>query len=271
MAEVGVTEAVDKRVMGSKGECLGKVFDMEAGEVYVPHKKLHRYLCSAALAHAALSSANPAVRASISQDFIMRLTGSLAWVAETTAGGSLHLNSMYSAAAPGVGIARYREAILRDLAWWLSQAEEGRLRTRLQLAGGEVHCVTLDASDVAVAAVTPEKASWRPLTERERGMSSTRRELRAMIVAAELIGEQHPGSTLMLCSDSLPAVLSLNKGRARHKAVKDLRALHAVLERHACHAVALWLPREFNRVADAASKCTTQAEFDAWQASRRTE
>jgi hypothetical protein len=269
MAQVGMTEAVAKRVFGTKGEIMGKEFDMEAGTVRVPPGRLHKYVYHLHLALAALSSEDTALHAAVSVDFLSRLTGTLGWISETLTSGTLHLNALYAATSGKKTVAQCRERIVEELQWWAAQASAGRLNTTLRL--GEVDAartVTLDASDKAIAAVGRDGAVWRELTARERTMSSTRRELRAMALAADMEGAAHAGATLVLCSDSLAAVCSFNKGRVRGKGRKDLASVYDALERHGCHAVALWLPREWNRVADGASKAATAAEFEEWAHAR---
>ena len=269
MDEVGVTEAAQKRVFASQAELMGKEFDLERGTVRVPPGRLHKYLYHLHLALAALGHEDPVVQAAISVDFLTRLTGVLGWVSETLVSGTLHLNALYACTSGRKSIAQCRERVVADLRWWAAQAAAGKLESTLRLDGKvTTHSVTLDASDVAIAAVSSDSAEWRPLTQHERTMSSTRRELRAMALAVEMEGRRHPGSTLVLCSDSLPAVCSFNKGRARGKGRRDLLAVYEALERHGCHAVALWLPREFNRVADGASKAATEQAFGAWAEAR---
>lgn len=265
MEEVGVTEAAQKRVFAPQAELMGKEFDLERGTVRVPPARLHKYLYHLHLALAALDHEDPAMRGAISVDFLTRLTGVLGWVSETLVSGTLHLNSLYACTSGRKSIAQCRERVVADLRWWAAQAAAGKLESTLRLDCKAVaRSVTLDASDVAIAAVSDDGAEWRALTAHERTMSSTRRELRAMALAVEMEGRRHPGATLVLCSDSLPAVCSFNRGRARGKSRRDLLAVYEALERHGCHAVALWLPREFNRVADGASKAATEQAFGAW-------
>ena len=70
----------------------------------------------------------------------------------------------------------------------------------------------------------------------------------------------------MIRTDSLPAALAFNKGRLRHKGKRDLRRAYEVMEAHGLRAVALWIPREWNRVADGASKCADVAQLRRWAA-----
>ena len=269
MAEVGMTEAVAKRVFGTKGEIMGKEFDLEAGTVRVPPARLHKYLYHLHLALAALSSEDAALHVAVSVDFLSRLTGTLGWISETLVSGTLHLNTLYAVTSGKKTVAQCRERIVEELRWWAAQASAGKLNTTLRLGEtASARTVTLDASDKAIAAVGRDGAVWRELTAHERTMSSTRRELRAMALAVEMEGATHPGATLVLCSDSLAAVCSFNKGRVRGKGRKDLASVYDALERHGCHAVALWLPREWNRVADGASKAGTVAEFEEWARAR---
>jgi hypothetical protein len=269
MTEVGITESEKKRVWGSQGECLGKSFDLGKGMVCVPPARLHRYLVNLHVALEALKSDNSTVRAAVTKDMLARITGTLAWIAETTISGALHLGGLYAVTARGKSIQRCRERVIDDLQWWADEAAAGRLRTELALGESPVHTGSVDASDVALGAVTPEGALWRALEPVERAMSSTRRELRACEMLLQERGPAIEGSTLVVTMDSLSAVLSINKGRLKGKGgTRDLRRLYALMERHRVHVVALWIPREYNRKPDAVSKCASLADFNAWAAAR---
>ena len=269
MEEVGITESVKKRVWGQQGECLGKSFDLRAGVVCVPPARMHHYLVHLHVALEALKSEDPDARASVTKDMLSRITGTLAWIAETTISGALHLSALYAVTARGKPIAQCRERVVADLEWWAAEAAAGRLATDLPLDKGDVHTASVDASDVALGAVMPEGALWRALDPVEQAMSSTRRELRAAEMVLEARGPSIQNSTLVITMDSLPAVLAINKGRLRGKGgMKDLRSLYALMERHHVHVVALWIPREFNRAPDAISKCCTQEAFQQWAAAK---
>ena len=267
--EVGITESVKKRVWGAQGECLGKSFDLEKGMVCVPPARMHRYLVNLYVALEALKSDDPAVRASVTKDMLSRITGTLAWIAETTISGTLHLASLYAVTVRGKAIQRCRERVIADLQWWADEAAAGRLRTALPLGEGPVHTGSVDASDEALGAVTPEGALWRSLDDVERTMSSTRRELRAAEMLLQSRAPAIEDSTLVVTMDSMTAVLAINKGRTKSRGGRrDLIRLYSLMERHRVHLVALWIPREFNRAADAVSKCTTTAAFGAWVAAK---
>ena len=269
MAEVGITESEKKRVWGQQGECLGKSFDLEKGVVCVPPARMHRYLVNLHVALAALKDDDPAVRASVTKDMLSRITGTLAWIAETTISGVLHLGALYAVTARGKSIALCRERVVADLEWWAAEAAAGRLNAEMPLGRTEVHTASVDASDVALGAVMPTRAVWRALDAVEQTMSSTRREVRSAVLALEDLGPGIQDSTLVITMDSLPAVLGINKGRLRSKGgTRDLRRLYALMERYRVHVVALWIPREFNRAPDAVSKCRTQDAFQKWAAAK---
>ena len=264
MEEVGITESAGKRVWGQQGECLGKNFDMERGVVSVPPARLHQYLVSLHVALAALKSEAPAVRQAVTKDMLSRLAGVLQWISETTVCGVLHMGALYAVTARGKSIARCRERVVADLEWWAAEATAGRLNATMTLSKGAVFVAAADASDVAKGVVTPDIVLWEEMDAYERGLSSTRREVRAATLLLRERGATMAGGTLVLSMDSLPAVLAINKGRLKGKGgMRDVRALYHLLERHGLHLVALWIPREFNQAPDEVSKCASLREFEA--------
>jgi hypothetical protein len=271
LVEVGATEAIEKRLVGTAGEVLGKLFDMPAGTVTLAPQRLHRYFASLELARLALASPNPAVRAEITPTFLSKLTGTLAWLAETSISGATHLSGLYSVTAGNAPVEDNRAAVLRDLTWWSDAARSGRVSATLLLHHNlPTFEVSTDASDVALGAVSGTTAIWRTLSTKERKLSSARRELRAFIMALQVYGPTWSGGHLMIQSDSLSAALAFNRGRIRGDGGQgDVQRCYALMELHNIHAVCAYLPREFNLVADSLSKVATSVAARSWARRRR--
>ena len=265
MDEVGMVEAKKKRVWGARGQCLGKDFDMEQAKVSIPADRMHRYLFNLHLALEALRSPDPDIRASVTTDNLSKIAGALSWISEVTISGPLHLNALYAVTSRGKSLALCRERVIAELQWWAEQAASDRLSTTLSLDGGEVHTAAMDASDFAMGAVADGRALWRLLLPAEATMSSTRREMRAVEMTLRELGPSIRNSTLVLSTDSMPAALALNKGRLRGKGgMGDLERVFELMERYNIHVVALWIPREFNQLPDAISKCASHGALEEW-------
>jgi hypothetical protein len=266
LVEVGATEALDKRLVGPAGEVLGKLFDLPAGTVSLAPQRLHKYFANLELARLALSSSNAAVRAEITPTFLSKLTGTLAWLAETSISGATHLSGLYSVTAGNTPVESNLAAVLRDLNWWSAAARSGRVSAALLLHHDlPTFEVATDASDGALGAVSGSNAVWRTLSAKERTLSSARRELRAFIMALEVYGPVWSGGHLMIQSDSLSGALAFNRGRIRGDGGQDdVERCYALMEQFNIHAVCAYLPREFNLVADSLSKVATSAGARGW-------
>jgi len=268
LAEIMATEATDKRVLGPVGNILGKTFDMPAGTVSMPPDRLFHYLYTLHLNKQGLEHPLPAVRREITPAGLTKLVGCLGWLAENSVSGGAHLSGLYAVTAGKHRVGKCRSGVLRDLTWWASAAAQGRVDSRLLLseaAGLKVSTLHGDASSTSLAAVTPTRAVWRLLTTAEQGMSSARRELRAFTMSLEVLGEELAGTSVALLSDSVAAVMAINKARLKGKGgQRDMRHLYELLEHHSIRAVAVFCPREDNRAADAGSKCTRKSAVRAW-------
>jgi hypothetical protein len=268
LAEIMATEATDKRVLGPVGNILGKTFDMPAGTVSMPPDRLFHYLYTLHLNKQGLEHPSPAVRREITPAGLTKLVGCLGWLAENSVSGGAHLSGLYAVTAGKHRVGKCRSGVLRDLTWWASAAAQGRVDSRLLLseaAGLKVSILHGDASSTSLAAVTPTRAVWRLLTTAEQGMSSARRELRAFTMSLEVLGEELAGTSVALLSDSVAAVMAINKARLKGKGgQRDMRHLYELLEQHSIRAVAVFCPREDNRVSDAGSKCTRKSAVRAW-------
>ncbi len=266
LVEVGATEALDKRLVGPAGEVLGKLFDMPSGTVSLAPQRLHKYFTNLELARLALSSDDAAVRAEITPTFLSKLTGTLAWLAETSISGATHLSGLYSVTAGTNTVESNLAAVLRDLNWWSAAARSGRVSAGLLLHHDlPTFDVATDASDVALGAVSGSNAVWRTLSLKERTLSSARRELRAFIMALEVYGPTWSGGHLMIQSDSLSGALAFNRGRIRGDGGQaDVERCYELMEQYNIHAVCAYLPREFNLVADSLSKVATSLGARRW-------
>jgi hypothetical protein len=121
-----------------------------------------------------------------------------------------------------------------------------------------------------------KRTLWMPFTPAQCLLSSVRRELEAMLLCLRAAGPLMGGATLAMLSDSVGAVMALNKGRLKGKGMKHkkqraaakavLEECYALMRLHSIHAVAVYLPREFLREADAVSKQVDAASYTLWAA-----
>lgn len=260
LKEVGAVRSLKKAVFSQEGTLMGKCFNMRTGTVTVPHAKFLSYIYKAHLAQLLLSHARADVRRAASRDLLSRVAGSLAWLGEVVPTATLHLGGLYAAAAHGASTDSLCSAACADLAWWLGKAAAGALTTTLKLRRGkEVVVVASDAGSSALAAVCGDEVAWRALTAGERTQSSTRRELNAAGLALATWGSDWAGKCLILLMDSLPAVFNFNKARGTDGLRDDLVNIYELLERNDILATALYVPREWNDLPDAASHATSAA------------
>lgn len=134
-----------------------------------------------------------------------------------------------------------------------------------------------DASDCGGGAIFRDMAIFTPFTDEETKRHSEYREALLTLECfkkwakpmSEGTGDwakpsskrpQRPTMVIVL-TDNLGNVFSINKGRARTPAVTAIIAeIYEIAERHNIFFVAAWLPREANLGPDALSKCKTRAE-----------
>ena len=109
---------------------------------------------------------------------------------------------------------------------------------------------------------------WRLLTPAEQRCSSARREVLAMVLGIRAFGSRLKRSRVVLRADALAAVGAYNKGRMGGDGHADVELAHALAEGHHLYTVATFLPREFNPVPDAASKCASRKELQSWAAAQ---
>ena len=278
LLEVAATEALDKRVSGSVGEVLGKTFNMPAREVPIAPARLLKYLYNMHLGRLGLAHDNRRVRKEITPAFLSRVTGTLGWLSENMISGAAHLSALYSVTAGSARVGKLRKAVLCDLEWWHEAAAAGRVQSTLWLDGHArltVRTMEVDAADGALGAcaVTEKgkRAAYRRLKRAElrAKLSSARRELRSIALGLEVLGEEISGSSLAIMSDSVAGALAFNKGRLRGKGGQaDVQRIYELLEKHNIRAVAIYLPRELNRLADSLSKITSKRGAYAWAAER---
>ena len=261
LKEVGAVRSVKKAVFSQEGTLMGKCFNLRTGTVSVPPAKFLSYLYKANLAQLLLSHGRPDVRKAASRDLLSRVAGSLAWLGEVVPTATLHLGGLYAAAAHGASTDSLCNAALADLAWWLGKAAKGALTTTLKLRQGRgVAVVASDAGSGALAAVHEEEVAWRALTASERAQSSTRREINAAGLAVATWGDDWAGKCLIILMDSLPAVFNFNKARGSDGLREDLVNLYDLVEHHDILATALYVPREWNDLPDAASHAESLTE-----------
>jgi ribonuclease HI len=280
---VHAVEAAHKRVSGARCECLGKVFDFAAAEVTVPAARMLKSLTTMHRSLLCLKHADPRVRAQITPASLSKCVGTMGWLAETMAEGSLHVANLYAVTAgtKSLHTACWRDGVIEDLEWWIAAARSGDIVGSLRMdhhPSHQVEVVAMDASGVAVGAVLARLrlTAWKAFTPGQQKTSSARRELRAMLLALRAFGPRIRGATVVLLSDSVGAVMAVNKGRLRSKglskpkqrreAQKTMRLIYRCQRKYDLHAVAMYYPREFLRVADAISKHATAAAYTLWAA-----
>ncbi len=268
LQELKVTEAVAKRVRGAKEQVLGKVFDFPNCTVTLPPARLFKYFYKLHLIHQCLSHADTRVRQEVTTTMLSKLAGVLQWLSECSTTGASHLHSIYLATAGGLSIGACRQGLIKELGWWCTASLEGRTEATMLLDGHQdmrVHTMATDASNVALAAVWQGRVAWRALTTHERGLSSALREVLAFKHGLEVFGPALAGARLAVLSDATAGVGIFNKGRTgAEEGQETVQQCMDLLERHHLYSFASFTPREFNPIADAASKRGSLEEVTAW-------
>ena len=267
LQRVKITEAVPKRVRGAKEQVLGKVFDFPSATVTLPAARLYKYMYKLHVAELCLAHADPRVRGEITPTLLSKLAGILQWLSECSTVGGSHLSVIYLVTAGGKSVASCRQGLLKELRWWRDASLAGRTESTMLLDGhGDLRVRTMatDASDVALAAVLDGRVAWRALAPHERRCSSALREVLAFLHGLETFGPAIAGARLAILSDATAGMGIFNKGRTGSEGQEIVQKCMDLLEQHRLYAFATFTPREFNPVADAASKRGTLAEVAAW-------
>jgi len=280
---IRAVEATHKRVSGSRCECLGKVFDFAAGVVTVPSARMLKYLTTMHLALVCLQHPDPRVRSQITPASLSKCVGTMGWLAETMAEGSLHVANLYAVTAGSKSLHTkfWRDGVIEDLQYWVEAARNGDIVGSLRMdhhPSHKVEVLSMDASGVAAGAMLARLrlAAWKAFTPGQRLASSARRELHAMLLALRAFGPHIRGATVVMLSDSVGAVMAVNKGRLRskglskpnqrRKAMRTMQKIYKCQRKYDLHAVGVYYPREFLREADAISKHATAAAYTVWAA-----
>jgi len=221
---VRAVEATHKRVSGPRVECLGKVFDFAAGLVTVPSARMLKYLTTMHLSLACLQHTDPRVRSQITPSSLSKCVGTMGWLAETMAEGSLHVANLYAVTAGTKSLLTqfWRDGVVEDLQYWVSAAHSGDIVGSLRMdhhPSHKVEVLSMDASGVAAGALLARLrlTAWKAFSPSQQLTSSARREMRAMLLGLRSFGPHIRGATVVMLSDSVGAVMAVNKGRLRCK------------------------------------------------------
>lgn len=147
-----------------------------------------------------------------------------------------------------------------EVAWWQESYSKVSERSLLDHPGVD-YIISSDASSVAIGAVSGTARAHRNLSEKERSLSSTHRELLAAFWAITSFRAFPPGSRLLLRVDSQSAAHIITKGSMK-------AALHAIAvliwESVRVRSLELqiqWVPREKNQEADEVSKTVDRHDW----------
>jgi hypothetical protein len=215
----------------------------------------------------------------VAGDFFQSLTGRLGYVALTTFGGRLHLGPFHYAAATTApsGFVRLCDdgGLLTAIEWWVAQISSGAIRGQrvIHFEGALVRFsgaaashlrvrVASDASgDVGYGAHCEGAALWGAWTAAELNHSIQWKELYPLKRAFQQWGASWRGRLVVLGTDNLGNVFTLNTGTAHGEGARATRSLvcelYALATQFGFEFVAMWVPRELNTVADSISKATS--------------
>ncbi len=123
----------------------------------------------------------------------------------------------------------------------------------------------VDAGDLGFGGVLDGTIYSGVLPPDALGASSTRRELSALRLVAHLARRELKDCDIVIKMDSAPAIRNLIKGGGdKPDLTKEVRAWTGWCERHGVRPTYEWIEREFNGIADEASKWAAEGAKVPW-------
>jgi len=147
-----------------------------------------------------------------------------------------------------------------DLHWWasfLSDPLSAQLWVPFWTAGPPLHCSTFSeaSGDTGYSLILDGQVYQGLWSDATRLASSGYKELIPILLAVSLLGESARGRVVIISSDNLGNVFSINKGSSHSPASHDLLAkIFEIAAQKRIYLIADWVPRDFNTFADAVSK-----------------
>jgi len=275
-ATATIEEKTSKRVaFGEEVELVGRLVNAREKKVALPRAKRFTYLAHAAVVKGLLEwegELRDAMVAEVTTESMQTLVGRLEWWGENTRRGVTSLAPLYAVAKFGHAVAGRTEQIIKALDWWLRLAREGRLKDEM-LLGEEYEAqesVWSDCGDGAAGAWWipegggPGQALWVKLTVAEKAMGSGPRELLSLRRALEKWGARWRRKTVFWCTDSEGSASAVNSGRQRGaNGTREIEGIFDWAEKWDINLVAVWVPREMNKLADAFTRCEAREEAEA--------
>jgi hypothetical protein len=239
---------------------LGVVVDMPRRRLFLPEEKLRYYL----MVVQALQARRP------TKKDLEHAVGLLNWAATVMPAGRVHIPRIRACITRKWGgpLACLTPGALADLAWW-----ERRLQAALQapddtwapfwfsevpVCARVIHDSSGDEAQGFGVMVDGKVYQGRwAYTGQEH--SSAYRELVPILLAAQLVCDNHPSGekVLIVTTDNESMAYAINKGSCK-SADSDclplLEALFDLAERHQLFILADWIPRELNQPMDDVSK-----------------
>ncbi len=147
---------------------------------------------------------------------------------------------------------------------WCSALRDDRLRLLRQVTARELdECLVLQTDSSGTlgwGAVNPElrEALHGLLTDQQRSWAIDAQELLPVVALCKRYGPTWGGRTVAFSTDNASNAYNLNAGKAASPNTRRLLStIYACADTYRFHALGLWLPREYNTLCDALSKCAT--------------
>lgn len=260
--------------MAQANDITGLRFDSNvdgAPMVRVAANSLYTTLVDLALIRIAIERAPLEARFPV--EFLRSTAGRTSWVAQTMYSARLRVGALwYAASHAGRRRGTVRVAaiggLLDDATWFAEQAAAGRLRGSRRVRAGQLTRESVvplfgDASGAKGAGfgvVCLRRALWHEFTHAELCWSIQAQELATFVAAAERWGAEWAGRLVLIYTDNFGNALGINSAKAlKGPALALLRRLYELADFHGFDVLSLWLPREFNKQADAVSKAKSLA------------
>jgi len=268
----GVGEAAAKRVTaaalsasGGAPVILGKQLDVETGALTVPARAAHRHMVAALVACELLAAGGPWAEA-VDSSTLRKVAGRLEWLAGASLQGTAHVSEVWAAAsAPSLATrAAHLPGALADLQWWAAAwgSAAGVAPRRLlapRLVPDGLSVFFSDASQHAGGAILRDRALYRLFTPADVAAGIACMEFLMTVLGVEVLGAAVRGQLVVISTDSACNAAALVKGRIGGGAAGAalMARLLAAAQLFGLDFLVVWLPREFNTVADTLSYAPT--------------
>lgn len=197
---------------------------------------------------------------------LKHLAGVVTWASLAIPGSKARTVSLH-AAGQRAGCHRIKlTAMMKDdLRWWHDlAADPDRNGSRIFLNPADVRWATMisDAGALALGAHTATSFAWRAMTPEERSFSSKSRELLAVELALDHLGDEYNNRVVVVGVDNRGACSAINSGRAGGRdsdSIAVVRRIGDTCYVRGIELLALWTRRTATRLADAIADCASRA------------